>query len=187
MKKTLIAALVLSALSLTAAPAMAKSDKPEPAKILICHATSSATNPYTLNEVSVNSIKHMGHKAHEGDIIPATPECMGTLTPIPEVDEPTVEATIPVPDHAEPGVEEKAEEVTYPAPVVTPNTVNGVPPVGSQPTPGPTTSAEAIPVAKVPTELAYTGANDWLWLWAGAGLIALLAGVASVIHVRRNA
>ncbi len=38
-------------------------------KITICHATSSATNPYNEITVSVNGLN--GHAKHEGDIIPA--------------------------------------------------------------------------------------------------------------------
>lgn len=80
-------------------------------------------------------------------------------------------------DHPEPGV-----ETPYPAPVVTPNTVNGVPPVSVQPTPAPTTVTDMVPV-----QLANTGANDLLFVWGGIGVLALLAGIASVIHAQRKA
>ena len=38
-------------------------------KITICHATSSAKNPY--NEITVSISGLNGHDKHEGDIIPA--------------------------------------------------------------------------------------------------------------------
>ena len=38
-------------------------------KIDICHATGSATNPYVLITISVNSLA--GHSGHPGDLIPA--------------------------------------------------------------------------------------------------------------------
>ena len=41
-------------------------------KITICHATSSAKNPYNLITVSVNGLN--GHDKHAGDIIPAPAE-----------------------------------------------------------------------------------------------------------------
>lgn len=36
-------------------------------KVKFCHATSSMTNPYTFNDVSVNTW-HVGHREHEDDI-----------------------------------------------------------------------------------------------------------------------
>ena len=40
-------------------------------KVTICHATSSSTNPYTLNSVDTNSVtRKNGHDSHSGDIIP---------------------------------------------------------------------------------------------------------------------
>jgi len=40
-------------------------------KVTICHATSSSTNPYTLNSVDSNSVtRKNGHDSHSGDIIP---------------------------------------------------------------------------------------------------------------------
>lgn len=40
-------------------------------KVTICHATSSSTNPYTMNSVDTNSItRKNGHDSHSGDIIP---------------------------------------------------------------------------------------------------------------------
>lgn len=50
---------------------------PENFKVTICHATSSETNPYTVNTVSYNSIDNVfnidwnGHGDHADDIIPA--------------------------------------------------------------------------------------------------------------------
>lgn len=203
MKKTLSAALLigtaLSSLIFSTAPAFATGDK-----ILICHATHSATNPYTVNEVSVNSVKHKGHLKHEGDIIPATAECMGTQVPVPETDEPAptvtespspeatepVKGTVPttpaiVPPHGEPNPLAPSPEA-YPAPSVTPNTVNGTPPASTQPTPAPAPTGSPVASA-TPDRLANTGANDMLLIWGAVGLLALLAGIASVIRVRRKA
>ena len=87
-------------------------------------------------------------------------------------------------DHAEPGL------LPYPAPVVTPNTVNGVVPAELQPTPAPTSTAPATGSetgTKAPTELASTGTNDSLYIWGAVGLLALIAGITSVIHARRKA
>jgi hypothetical protein len=57
---------------------------PPDGKITICHATSSATNPYVTITVSVNSTAYQGHLGHVtggpsgSDIIPAPPEgCPG--------------------------------------------------------------------------------------------------------------
>ncbi|NTW45476.1 MAG: hypothetical protein HGB18_00280 [Candidatus Moranbacteria bacterium] len=47
---------------------------PDPVKVNICHATGSETNPFTKNEVSINSVSKCrdaaGHDDHGGDIIP---------------------------------------------------------------------------------------------------------------------
>jgi hypothetical protein len=63
-----------------ATTASATGDTPsEVGKVVICHATSSESNPYTVNDVSVNSVNNVynvdfnGHGDHEGDIIPPIP------------------------------------------------------------------------------------------------------------------
>src|SRR5215211_296313 len=38
-------------------------------KVLVCHATSSATNPFTVILVDENSTDFEGHDDHEGDLI----------------------------------------------------------------------------------------------------------------------
>jgi len=66
MKKImLMAGVVLTAFSLTAAmPATPGT----PHQVWICHATSSATNPYVAIHVDVASKKYAGHLKHAGDI-----------------------------------------------------------------------------------------------------------------------
>jgi LPXTG-motif cell wall-anchored protein len=72
-------------------------------------------------------------------------------------------------------------DTTYPAPAVTPNTVNGTPPASSQTTPAPMVDTQ------LPSTLPNTGPNDLMFVWGGVGVVALLAGAASVIYVRRKA
>lgn len=43
-------------------------------QITICHATGSSTNPYVVLTIPRNGLN--GHAGHEGDIIPATDECI---------------------------------------------------------------------------------------------------------------
>lgn len=193
--KTLIAVLALSILSLASvAPAMATpgSDK----KITICHATHSEKNPFVEITISKSALKaHFSDKHQEGEdtfgpcpIAVVTPTPKPTVKPSPTetavVTTPTKGATptteVPIPPHSEPGVTEPAEVVAYPAPSVTPNTMNGTPLASNQPTP-------AVPVQESPDRLANTGASDWLWLWALVGGLALTTGIGSVIHVRRKA
>lgn len=52
-------------------------------KIKICHATSSATNPY--NEISIDFNGLIGHLKHNGDIIPAPDGGCPQVTPTPGV------------------------------------------------------------------------------------------------------
>ena len=78
-------------------------------------------------------------------------------------------------DHAEPGL------LPYPAPSVTPNTVNGVVPASVQPTPAPTAEAQE------PAKLANTGVDGLMYVWGAVGALALTAGLASVVYVRRKA
>lgn len=65
-------AVVASSLALSATTAAAGNDKGP--KVPICHATSSATNPFTVNTVDTSSIanlvEHNGHGLHSDDIIP---------------------------------------------------------------------------------------------------------------------
>ena len=83
--------------------------RPEPAKVTLCHATGSATNPYVVITISENGLH--GHDGHEGDIVPAPaggcpapaaapPSTTTTTTPASvapaTVPEPTVErAAVP--------------------------------------------------------------------------------------------
>ncbi|WP_062299273.1 hypothetical protein [Demequina maris] len=83
--RTLLASTGLLALGIVAgaSAAIAGEDNPrndphvETQKVLICHATASETNPFTVNEVSWNAVDNgynidfNGHGDHEGDIIPA--------------------------------------------------------------------------------------------------------------------
>ena len=47
-------------------------------KVLLCHKTGSAENPYVLINISENGVNH-GHSKHAGDIIPAPADgCPGT-------------------------------------------------------------------------------------------------------------
>lgn len=70
---------------------------------------------------------------------------------------------------------------TYPAPVVTPNTVDGTPPASAQATESAAPSKVAEPA------LASTGLDQMTLIWAAVGLLALLTGIISVISARRNA
>lgn len=51
-----------------ASPARAKDASEH--KVTLCHATSSATNPYVLITVDYHSITQAGHSGHADDIIP---------------------------------------------------------------------------------------------------------------------
>jgi hypothetical protein len=96
-RKALIAVAVLFFMLALAgavtASAFAKSSKPKPVKVSICHVTSDAVRPYRLITVSEKALK--GHSKH-GDLVPAPAEgCPATLvtaTPIPTT-EPTVQPT----------------------------------------------------------------------------------------------
>ncbi|WP_062530137.1 hypothetical protein [Demequina rhizosphaerae] len=88
LRKTLVVAAVAALTMMMSSPAGATSDKGQPGdnpsngahtetyKVVICHATASASNPYTVNDVSWNSIDNEfnvdwnGHGDHAGDIIP---------------------------------------------------------------------------------------------------------------------
>lgn len=96
----------------------------------------------------------------------------------------TPASPVVIPPHSEPNLSGASEptEQAYPAPVVTPNTVNGVVPDSANPTPAP-----VAPTATATDRLADTGANDLLYIWGAVGLLALLAGLASVIYVRTKA
>lgn len=54
-------------------------------KVTICHATSSAKNPFTVNSVDVSSIANLtrgnGHGTHTDDIIPPFTDLKGTSYP----------------------------------------------------------------------------------------------------------
>lgn len=52
--------------------------KPEPAKVSLCHATGSASNPYVLIRVSENALK--AHKRH-GDVLPTNGKCPAPKPP----------------------------------------------------------------------------------------------------------
>jgi len=88
-------ALLLAALALTtgafALPAAAGGNND---KVEICHATGSESNPYVVIKVDSHAVDTEGsdHTHHEGDIIPATPECLGKGNPQPTVTQ-TVTAT----------------------------------------------------------------------------------------------
>lgn len=73
------------------------------------------------------------------------------------------------------------DPLSYPAPAVTPNTVNGVVPETQNPTPAPATEAQE------PATLPNTGVTELMWVWAGIGGFALAVGVTSVIYVRQKA
>lgn len=158
------------------------------------HRTAKGTHGIHINDVFSEDI---------GGRLVTREDCMSsvavevTAAPTPPTEsEPIVKgetpvSPVPVPDHAEPNPETPAtvadpEPVTaYPAPSVTPNTVNGVVPASANPTPAPTSSV--TPAATATDRLANTGANDMLLIWGAVGLLALLAGLASVIYVRRKA
>lgn len=61
-------------------------------KITICHATASATNPYSEITIDFNGLR--GHSNHKGDIIPAPQSGCPSVTPTPATTAtPTVTAT----------------------------------------------------------------------------------------------
>ena len=81
---TLLAAGVLATAGLTAAPAGAD----EPAKVTICHATSSTSNPYVQITVNTSSLDGKGkndHTSHTGGLFdftdPAANEGWGDIIP----------------------------------------------------------------------------------------------------------
>lgn len=67
--------------------------------------------------------------------------------------------------------------ITYPAPEVTPNTTNGVVPETTNPTPAPVNQEK----------LANTGPDASLLVWGSVGLLAIIAGIVSVVRARRDA
>ncbi|WP_062530140.1 hypothetical protein [Demequina rhizosphaerae] len=83
--RTLLASTGLLALGIVAgaSAAIAGENNPrndphiETEKVMICHATASEKNPFTVNEISFNAVDNgynidwNGHGDHEGDIIPA--------------------------------------------------------------------------------------------------------------------
>lgn len=202
MNKTLAAALLvgatISSLIFSTAPAFATPD--EDKKITICHATHSETNPFVEITISKSALKaHFkdGHQEGEDTFGPCltnpAPKPTETAPPVKETAAPAptkgvpAETSVPIPPHAEPNPSGSAEatEQAYPAPSVTPNTVNGVVPASANPTPAPTSAV--APAATATDRLANTGASDWLYIWGAVGLLVLLAGIASVIWVRRKA
>jgi hypothetical protein len=52
-------------------------------KLTICHATGSATNPYTEITVDFNGLR--GHSTHTGDLIPAPAGGCPSVTPTPAI------------------------------------------------------------------------------------------------------
>lgn len=71
MKKfTILLAVLAASLISLAAPAQATGDHPsaDNKKVTLCHATGSASNPFTKIEISVNAFYNAGHIDHEGDI-----------------------------------------------------------------------------------------------------------------------
>lgn len=74
------AAIVALGLAIGAQPAVAANGSWH--KVTICHATSSATNPFTVNSVDVSSIANLargnGHGEHADDIIPPFTDLKGT-------------------------------------------------------------------------------------------------------------
>ena len=202
MKKTLTTALLivvsLSSLLFSTAPAFATPD--EDHKVIICHGTGSESNPFVEIPIDKHALKsHFkdGHQEGEDTFGP----CLTNPAPKPtETAPPVKETAAPVPtkgvepttnptptDHAEPNPSGSAEatEQAYPAPSVTPNTVNGVVPASANPTPAPTSSV--ISAAAVTDRLPNTGANDWLYIWGAVGVLIALAGLASVIWAKRKA
>jgi hypothetical protein len=74
-KKLIIAALAL----VVAAPLTAATAGPEQAqlRVVVCHKTKSAANPYTRIVVTTNAARR-AHLAHPGDIVPAGGPCPRT-------------------------------------------------------------------------------------------------------------
>jgi hypothetical protein len=62
-------------------------------KLTICHATDSATKPYT--EITIDFSGLSGHSKHKGDIIPAPKDGCPSITPTPGITAtPTETATV---------------------------------------------------------------------------------------------
>ena len=72
-----------------------------PAKVTLCHATGSVTNPYVVITISENGLH--GHDGHEGDIVPApaggcpAPAAAPPSTPTPTAPASVAPATVPEP------------------------------------------------------------------------------------------
>lgn len=108
-------------------------------RVKLCHATGSATNPYTLIEISVNGLN--GHNGHEGDIIPAPADGCPAVVVI----------TTPVPVTL-------IEELIIPCAELV--DVNGIPVIGTADCPADTTVI--TPPAWVRVELVAPICTDWL-------------------------
>jgi len=76
-----------------------------------------------------------------------------------------------------------APEPTPPEPTPDPEPTPSEPPVDEEPTPEPEETATSS--TSRPSELAETGANGNAWLFAGAGLLLLVAGASLVTYRKR--
>lgn len=75
----------------------------------------------------------------------------------------------------------------YPAPPPVVPTTDGVPSASAQPTDPVAVNATQTADTEQTATLANTGVDGWMILWASVGILALLAGISSVVVVRRNA
>ena len=81
--------------------------RPEPAKVTLCHATESATNPYVVITISENGLH--GHDGHEGDIVPAPADgCPAPAAAPPSTTTTTTPASVAPATVPEPTVERAA-------------------------------------------------------------------------------
>lgn len=194
----LFLALLFTLGGFTLAAHAEKPNKPKPSngpapKVVVCHATGSASNPYVRNVISENGLNgHFrdGHQQGEDIINPPGGVCPGPTTP-EEPEEPET-PTVPIPTVT------PTDTVEIPTVTPTPGDTDepSQPPV--QPVPGspddndPQTSEKTVPVA-VPTAVAAGLAAgdsgdepDVFNVLVGLGALAVLIAAVAGFFARRR-
>ena len=202
-------AVILGGLGLMLGTVAAQATAPPDHKVTICHATGSATNPFTRNEVDIASAGYdqAGHSKHADDIIqPYTYRDFsypgmnwdadhiaiwrnGCVAPAAAVPTPTPTPTAaPTPSPSQPPASTPTPTPSA-APTATPSSAPSASP--SAPSAGVNPSAGATPSpsgAVLGEALAATGSNNpLLELGLFLVLIGLIAIAATAVTARRRA